>query len=83
MNHMSCEMLDQNHDEKVDIYAFGMCLYELATGQEPYNEGKNMGQVVQKIPLASETERFAIHRGRVAAWHHTGQHLAGSQQTVC
>jgi WNK lysine deficient protein kinase len=51
MNHMSPEMLDGNYDEKVDIYAFGMCLYELATGQEPYSECKNMGQVVRKITL--------------------------------
>jgi WNK lysine deficient protein kinase len=54
MNHMSPEMLDGSYDEAVDIYAFGMCLYELATGKEPYSECKNMGQVVRKITLGEK-----------------------------
>jgi len=47
---MAPEMYDEKgYSEKVDIYAFGMCLLEMVTGEYPYNECKNAAQVYKKV----------------------------------
>ena len=40
---------DHGYNEKVDIYAFGMCLLEMATGEYPYSECKNAAQIYKKV----------------------------------
>uniref|UniRef100_A0A0K0FWZ3 WNK homolog (inferred by orthology to a D. melanogaster protein) n=1 Tax=Strongyloides venezuelensis TaxID=75913 RepID=A0A0K0FWZ3_STRVS len=35
---MAPEMFSEQYDEGVDIYAFGMCLLEMVTGEYPYQE---------------------------------------------
>ncbi|KAG0174466.1 hypothetical protein DFQ28_006464 [Apophysomyces sp. BC1034] len=47
---MAPEMYEeQGYSEKVDIYAFGMCLLEMATGEYPYAECRNAAQVYKKV----------------------------------
>ncbi|CEG67388.1 Putative WNK protein kinase [Rhizopus microsporus] len=47
---MAPEMYEeQGYSEKVDIYAFGMCLLEMATGEYPYGECKNAAQIYKKV----------------------------------
>lgn len=46
---MAPELYDEHYDEKVDIYAFGMCMLELATLEYPYCECKNAAQVYKKV----------------------------------
>ena len=47
---MAPEMYDEKgYSEKVDIYAFGMCLLEMATGEYPYCECKNAAQIYKKV----------------------------------
>ncbi|OAD06051.1 hypothetical protein MUCCIDRAFT_117701, partial [Mucor lusitanicus CBS 277.49] len=47
---MAPEMYEeQGYNEKVDIYAFGMCLLEMATGEYPYGECKNAAQIYKKV----------------------------------
>ncbi|ORY00502.1 kinase-like protein [Basidiobolus meristosporus CBS 931.73] len=47
---MAPEMYEEKgYSEKVDIYAFGMCLLEMMTGEYPYNECKNAAQVFKKV----------------------------------
>ncbi|KAI9315364.1 kinase-like domain-containing protein [Dichotomocladium elegans] len=47
---MAPEMYEElGYSEKVDIYAFGMCLLEMATGEYPYGECKNAAQVYKKV----------------------------------
>jgi serine/threonine protein kinase len=47
---MAPEMYEeQGYNDKVDIYAFGMCLLEMATGEYPYGECKNAAQVFKKV----------------------------------
>lgn len=47
---MAPEMYDEKgYTEKVDIYAFGMCLLEMVTGEYPYGECKNAAQVYKKV----------------------------------
>ncbi|KAI8062854.1 kinase-like domain-containing protein, partial [Gongronella butleri] len=47
---MAPEMYEeQGYNEKVDIYAFGMCLLEMATGEYPYAECRNPAQIYKKV----------------------------------
>lgn len=46
---MAPELYDEHYDEKVDIYAFGMCMLELATLEYPYCECRNAAQVYKKV----------------------------------
>lgn len=47
--YMAIEMFDCNeYDEKVDIYAFGMCLLEMITMEKPYRECSNTLQIYNK-----------------------------------
>lgn len=45
----SKEPLRGKYTEKVDIYSFGMCVLEMATGEYPYSECENVGQVFRKV----------------------------------
>ena len=47
--YMAPEMYDENYDEKVDIYSFGMCLLEMLTNEIPYNECDNIAQIYKKV----------------------------------
>ena len=46
---MAPEYYDEKYDEKVDIYAFGMSLLEMATQEYPYSECDNAAQVFKKV----------------------------------
>ncbi|KAJ1463194.1 kinase-like domain-containing protein [Pelagophyceae sp. CCMP2097] len=46
---MAPELYDENYDEKVDIYAFGMCALEMITKQLPYAECLNATQIYRKV----------------------------------
>ena len=46
---MAPEMYGETYNEKVDIYAFGMCILEIFTGQYPYQECQNPGQIFRKV----------------------------------
>ncbi|PIM97749.1 MEKK [Handroanthus impetiginosus] len=45
---MAPEYYDEEYNELVDIYAFGMCLMEMATCEYPYSECTN-GQIFKKV----------------------------------
>ncbi|KAI9023680.1 putative serine/threonine-specific protein kinase pkpA Phycomyces blakesleeanus [Phycomyces nitens] len=54
---MAPEMYEeQGYNEKVDIYAFGMCLLEMATGEYPYGECTNAVQVFKKVTQTIKPE---------------------------
>lgn len=46
---MAPEMYGESYNHKVDIYAFGMCILEIYTGQYPYSECTNTGQIFTKV----------------------------------
>lgn len=47
---MAPEMYEEKgYSEKVDIYAFGMCLLEMVMGEYPYSECTNAAQVFKKV----------------------------------
>ena len=47
--YMAPEMFEDTYTEKVDIYAFGMCLLEMVTKSTPYSECPGVGSVYKKI----------------------------------
>ena len=46
---MAPEYYEEVYDEKVDIWAFGMCLLEMATLEYPYCECTNPAQIFKKV----------------------------------
>lgn len=46
---MAPEMYEEKYDEAVDIYAFGMCILEMATSEYPYSECQNAAQIYRKV----------------------------------
>ncbi|KAI8842104.1 kinase-like domain-containing protein [Chytridium lagenaria] len=54
---MAPEMYEEKgYSEKVDIYAFGMALIEMAAGEYPYSECKNAAQVFRKVSQGIKPE---------------------------
>nr|WLC21223.1 kinase WNK4 [Oryza sativa] len=46
---MAPELYDENYDELVDIYSFGMCMLEMFTLEYPYSECTNAAQIFKKV----------------------------------
>lgn len=46
---MAPEMYEERYDEAVDVYAFGMCMLEMATSEYPYNECTVPAAIYKKV----------------------------------
>lgn len=46
---MAPELYDESYSEKVDIYAFGMCVLEMVTKEYPYEECTNAAQIYKRV----------------------------------
>ncbi|XP_075883100.1 serine/threonine-protein kinase WNK2 isoform X3 [Nelusetta ayraudi] len=46
---MAPEMYEEHYDEAVDVYAFGMCMLEMASSEYPYSECQNAAQIYRKV----------------------------------
>jgi len=46
---MAPEFYTEKYDEKVDIYAFGMCVLEMVTKEYPYTECANTAQIMKLV----------------------------------
>lgn len=46
---MAPELYEEEYNELVDIYAFGMCLIELVTLEYPYVECANAAQIYKRV----------------------------------
>ncbi|GMI86675.1 ARABIDOPSIS THALIANA WITH NO K 6, with no lysine (K) kinase 6 [Hibiscus trionum] len=46
---MAPELYDENYNELVDIYSFGMCMLEMVTFEYPYSECRNSAQIYKKV----------------------------------
>ncbi|XP_068305407.1 serine/threonine-protein kinase WNK8-like isoform X1 [Pyrus communis] len=46
---MAPELYDEEYNELVDIYSFGMCMLEMVTCEYPYSECKNPAQIYKKV----------------------------------
>lgn len=48
---MAPELYEEYYDDRVDVYAFGMVMLELATLEYPYSECSNAAQIYRKVTL--------------------------------
>ncbi|XP_072417633.1 serine/threonine-protein kinase WNK4 isoform X3 [Chiloscyllium punctatum] len=55
---MAPEMYEEKYDESVDVYAFGMCLLEMATSEYPYSECHNAAQIYRKVTSGVKPASF-------------------------
>lgn len=46
---MAPELYEEEYNELVDIYAFGMCVLEMVTSEYPYSECSNPAQIYKKV----------------------------------
>ncbi|MED6173368.1 hypothetical protein PIB30_058647 [Stylosanthes scabra] len=46
---MAPELYEEQYNELVDIYSFGMCLLEMVTCEYPYSECRNPAQIYKKV----------------------------------
>jgi len=46
---MAPEMYEEKYNESVDVYAFGMCMLEMATSEYPYKECTNTAQIYRRV----------------------------------
>ncbi|KAJ0756375.1 putative protein kinase WNK-NRBP family [Helianthus annuus] len=51
---MAPELYEEDYNELVDIYAFGMCLLELVTFEYPYIECANAAQIYKNVTSVSD-----------------------------
>ena len=49
---------DEKYDEKVDVYAFGMCMLEMITKEYPYAECTNQAQIYRKVTQGIKPRAF-------------------------
>lgn len=57
---MAPEMYEEHYDEGVDVYAFGMCMLEMATSEYPYSECTGPAQIYKKVISVSTTNNKTI-----------------------
>ncbi|KAL9823640.1 serine/threonine-protein kinase WNK4 isoform 2-T2 [Geothlypis trichas] len=55
---MAPEMYEERYDEAVDVYAFGMCMLEMATSEYPYSECQNAAQIYRKVTSGLKPSSF-------------------------
>lgn len=53
---MAPELYEEEYNELVDIYSFGMCILELITCEYPYSECKNHAQIYKKVISVSSLQ---------------------------
>ncbi|XP_016350057.1 serine/threonine-protein kinase WNK2 isoform X3 [Sinocyclocheilus anshuiensis] len=56
---MAPEMYEEHYDEAVDVYAFGMCMLEMATSEYPYSECQNAAQIYRKVTSGVKPASFS------------------------
>ena len=57
---MAPELYDENYNEKVDIYAFGMSCLEMVTGLTPYHECSSAAQIYKKVCNVRRKKTFFV-----------------------
>lgn len=52
---MAPELYEEDYNELVDIYSFGMCMLEMVTFEYPYSECTNSAQIYKKVTAVSNS----------------------------
>lgn len=64
---MAPEMYEEHYDESVDVYAFGMCMLEMATSEYPYSECQNAAQIYRKVTCVSPLSHLVSKNAAVVS----------------
>lgn len=60
---MAPEVYEEEYNELVDIYSFGMCILEMVTFEYPYSECTHPAQIYKKvINVWTKNSRFNCSR---------------------
>ncbi|XP_010488267.1 PREDICTED: serine/threonine-protein kinase WNK2 [Camelina sativa] len=57
---MAPEVYDEEYNELVDVYAFGMCVLEMVTFDYPYSECTHPAQIYKKVTSGKKPEAFHL-----------------------
>ncbi|KAJ8429302.1 hypothetical protein Cgig2_027671 [Carnegiea gigantea] len=55
---MAPELYEEDYNELVDVYSFGMCMLEMLTSEYPYSECSNPAQIYKKVTLGKKPQAF-------------------------
>lgn len=55
---MAPELYEEDYNELVDVYSFGMCVLEMLTSDYPYSECSNPAQIYKKVTSGKLPEAF-------------------------
>ncbi|XP_022721908.1 probable serine/threonine-protein kinase WNK5 [Durio zibethinus] len=55
---MAPELYEEDYNELVDVYSFGMCVLEMLTSEYPYSECSNPAQIYKKVTSGKFPEGF-------------------------
>ncbi|XP_043725003.1 probable serine/threonine-protein kinase WNK5 [Telopea speciosissima] len=55
---MAPELYEEEYNELVDVYSFGMCVLEMLTGEYPYSECCNPAQIYKKVTSGKLPDGF-------------------------
>ncbi|XP_051131610.1 probable serine/threonine-protein kinase WNK4 [Andrographis paniculata] len=55
---MAPELYEENYNELVDVYSFGMCVLEMITSEYPYSECTNPAQIYKKVISGKKPRAF-------------------------
>lgn len=55
---MAPELYEEDYNELVDVYSFGMCVLEMLTSEYPYSECLNPAQIYKKVTSGKLPEAF-------------------------
>ncbi|XP_062182541.1 probable serine/threonine-protein kinase WNK7 isoform X2 [Phragmites australis] len=55
---MAPEMYDEEYNQLVDVYSFGMCMLEMLTTEYPYSECSNPAQIYKKVTAGKLPDAF-------------------------
>nr|DAD25813.1 TPA_asm: hypothetical protein HUJ06_027281 [Nelumbo nucifera] len=55
---MAPELYEEEYNELVDIYSFGMCVLEMLTSEYPYSECSNPAQIYKKVTSGKLPDAF-------------------------
>lgn len=56
---MAPELYEENYNELVDVYSYGMCILEMITSEYPYSECTNPAQIYKKV-ISVRSYAYAI-----------------------
>lgn len=58
---MAPELYEEDYNELVDVYSFGMCVLEMLTSEYPYGECSNPAQIYKKVTSVSASKLISFN----------------------